>query len=198
LKKKSIKEDFDSAFGDQEDPPEFFDAKAIFDEALKEGSERLKDLVGDNCGEDEENGTKPEINLEQDRYMRAMAEFDNYRKRTAKELAIRYDDGVRAVCGKLLPIIDNFERALGAADNCDDKFFQGIELIARQFNDLLRELGVEEIPAERGMPFDPNFHNAVAHVEDETLKNGVIADVLQKGYKFQEKIIRHVLVRAAN
>ena len=132
-----------------------------------------------------------------DRYQRTLAEFDNFRKRTAKELAGRYDDGVRAVCERLLPIIDNFERAL-ASESRDDPFFTGIELIARQFGDLLKTLGVEEIPAETGTQFNAHLHNAVAHIQDESLGTNTIAEVLQSGYIHKGKVLRHTMVQVAN
>ena len=133
-----------------------------------------------------------------DRYQRTLAEFDNFRKRTAKEMAVRYDDGIRNACEKLLPLIDNFERALAAQEDKDNSFYQGISMIARQFDNALSELGVESIELNPGDPFDPNLHNAVAHVEDENLGQNVVADVLQKGYKHKDKVLRHSMVRAAN
>jgi len=133
-----------------------------------------------------------------DRYQRTLAEFDNFRKRTAKEMAARYDDGVRSACEKLLPIIDNFERALSAHGDKEDTFYQGITLIARQFDNTLSELGIEPMNLEIGMAFDPNLHNAVAHIEDENLGQNVIADILQKGYMQRDKVLRHSMVRVAN
>jgi molecular chaperone GrpE len=134
----------------------------------------------------------------QDRYQRCLAEFDNYRKRTAKEMAARYDDGVRAACEKLLSIVDNFERALHSHENKDDPFFKGIEMIARQFDATLNELGVKEIQIDNTTAFDANFHYAVAHVEDENFGENSVAEILQKGYLHKEKIIRPAMVKVAN
>ncbi|MCL2839252.1 MAG: nucleotide exchange factor GrpE [Defluviitaleaceae bacterium] len=133
-----------------------------------------------------------------DRYQRCLAEFDNYRKRTAKELSIRYDDGVRATCEKLLPLIDNFERAMEANENKGDSFYQGIALIARQFESTLESLGVKPIETEPGTPFDANFHHAVAHSADENFGQNEIVAVLQKGYTHKERVIRYAMVQVAN
>lgn len=133
-----------------------------------------------------------------DKYQRCLAEFDNYRKRTSKEMAARYDDGVRAACEKLLPIVDNFERALAAHTDKDDNFYKGIEMIARQFESALTDLGVKEIPADPGTAFDTNMHYAVAHIEDESLGENQIAETLQKGYTHKERVIRPTMVKVAN
>ncbi|MCL1862018.1 MAG: nucleotide exchange factor GrpE [Defluviitaleaceae bacterium] len=134
-----------------------------------------------------------------DKYQRTLAEFDNYRKRTIKELAARYDDGTRATCEKLLPIIDNFERALAAHPDKDDTFYKGIEMIARQFDTTLEELGVKPIPIETGTTaFDANMHYAVAHIEDESLGENTITEILQNGYIHKERVIRPAMVKVAN
>ena len=133
-----------------------------------------------------------------DRYQRSVAEFDNYRKRTMKEMATRYDDGIRSACEKLLPTIDNFERALNAHEDTESSFYQGVAMIARQFAGILEELGVKPIELEPGDKFDPNFHNAVAHVEDENFGQNEVAEVLQKGYLHKEKVLRYSMVKVAN
>lgn len=133
-----------------------------------------------------------------DRYQRTFAEFDNFRKRTIKEKAVIYDDGVRDTVEKLLPVIDNFERALLAGEDKEDKFYQGVVMIARQMGSFFAELGVELISAEQGDIFDPNVHYAVAHVADEQYDSNVIVDELQKGYQYKGKVIRPSMVRVAN
>ena len=133
-----------------------------------------------------------------DKNLRLAAEFDNYRKRTTKEMFAKYDDGVRNACEKLLPLLDNFERALNAQENKEDSFYQGVTMIARQMEGILADLGVNEMELNPGDEFDPNFHNAVAHVEDENLGQGQIAEVLQKGYKHKDKVIRYAMVKVAN
>jgi len=131
-------------------------------------------------------------------YQRTLAEFDNYRKRTSKEMAIRYDDGIRAACEDLLPLVDNFARALSACEDKENGFYQGVAMIARQLEGILTNLGLEAITLNPGDKFDPNFHNAVAHVEDENFGQNEIVDVLQKGYIHKGKVLRHSVVRVAN
>jgi len=133
-----------------------------------------------------------------DRYQRVLAEFDNYRKRTIKELSTRHDDGLRTASEKLLPMIDNFERALNAQENKQDTFYQGVSMIKRQLEGILNDLGVQVMDVEIGTPFNPNFHNAVAHIEDENLGQSVIAEILQKGYMHKDKVLRHSMVKVAN
>lgn len=134
----------------------------------------------------------------EDKYQRMLADFDNFRKRTAKEMTERYSDGIRSTAEKLLPIIDNFERALGAAENKEDNFYKGIEMIARQFDSVLDELGVKSIETEPGTPFDTSLHHAVAHTEDENFGQNQVAEVLQKGFIHKDRIIRPAMVKVAN
>jgi molecular chaperone GrpE len=132
-----------------------------------------------------------------DRYTRTLAEFDNFRKRTIKEKATRYDDGIHAAVEKLLPIIDNFERAMLSVESKEDTFYQGIALIARQFAQVVADLGIEEISAAAGTDFDPNLHHAVAVTQDEGFEANQITQELQKGYKHKEKVLRHSMVKVA-
>ena len=134
----------------------------------------------------------------QDRYQRNLAEFDNFRKRTTKEMAARYEDGIRAAVEKLLPIIDNFERAMSASENKEDNFYQGVALIARQFDNMLSDMGVEPIGDGVGSVFDHNIHHAVAHIEDETQGQNVVTEVLQRGYMHRDKVLRPSMVKVAN
>lgn len=133
-----------------------------------------------------------------DRYQRVLAEFDNFRKRTQKEKTTVYDDGLRDTVEKLLPVLDNFERALSAGEDKENKFFKGVEMIARQLNAVLTDIGVEQIPAEHGEIFNPNVHFAVAHLEDDQYDTNVVLDELQKGYRYKDKVIRPSMVRVAN
>lgn len=120
-----------------------------------------------------------------DKVKRQMAEFDNFRKRTEKEKSQMYDMGAKTIVEKILPVIDNFERGLAAVpeDNKEDAFVVGMDKIYRQMLTVLEEAGVKPIEAV-GAEFDPNFHNAVMHVEDETLGENVVAEELQKGYMY--------------
>lgn len=135
-----------------------------------------------------------------DKYQRTLAEFDNFRKRTVKEKASMYDDGVRSTVEKLLTVIDNLERAVavqeGKVDE-NDAFFKGVKMTLTQFQEVLHGIGVEEIKA-LGEQFDPNLHAAVAHEDDENYgENEVVLEML-KGYKYKDKVIRHSMVKVAN
>jgi molecular chaperone GrpE len=134
-----------------------------------------------------------------DRLMRNMAEFDNFRKRTEKEKAQMYDIGAKSIIEKLLPIVDNFERGLGAITEKDKEsaFAQGIEMIYKQLTNALEEIGVKQIEAI-GKEFDPAFHNAVMHGEDESLGENIISEEFQKGYIYRDLVIRHSMVKVVN
>lgn len=134
-----------------------------------------------------------------DRLKRNMAEFDNYRKRTEKEKAAMYEVGARSVIEKLLPIVDNFERGLAAVPEEEAKsaFAEGMDKIYKQVLKMLDDMGVKPIEAV-GQPFDPNFHNAVMHVEDERLGENVVAEEFQKGYLYRDSVVRHSMVKVAN
>jgi len=134
-----------------------------------------------------------------DRYRRTLAEFDNFRKRTSKEKASMYDDGVRDSVLKLIPVADNFERAVGAVSDEEKEsgLYKGIEMVLKQFTDILASLGVREIEAE-GKKFDPNLHNAVMHIEDDKFGENEVCAVLQKGYICRDKVIRPSMVQVAN
>ena len=137
-----------------------------------------------------------------DRLTRNLAEFDNYRKRTDKEKAAMFDLGAKHILEKLLPVVDNFERAIQAApadteNTALKNYAEGMEMIYRQLLKELEEAGVKAMDC-KGQPFDPNFHNAVMHIEDESLGENVIAMELQKGYMYKEQVLRHAMVQVAN
>ena len=131
-----------------------------------------------------------------DRLQRTMAEFDNYRKRTEKEKASMYIIGAKEIIEKILPVVDNFERGLATAQE-GDAFADGMKMIYKQMMTILDDLGVKAIEAV-GQPFDPNYHNAVMHVEDESLGENVVAEELQKGYTYKDFVIRHSMVKVGN
>lgn len=135
----------------------------------------------------------------EDRVKRQMAEFDNFRKRTEKEKSHMYEVGARDVIEKILPVVDNFERGLAAVpeDRKSDPVIDGMDKIYRQLMTVLTDLGVTPIEAV-GEEFDPNFHNAVMHVEDEELGENVVAEEFQKGYLYKDTVIRHSMVKVAN
>ena len=134
-----------------------------------------------------------------DRLKRSMAEFDNFRKRTEKEKSAMYEIGARDIIEKILPVVDNFERGLATVteDAKDNPYADGMEKIYKQLIKTLEDLGVTPIEAV-GKEFDPNFHNAVMHVEDENLGENIIAAELQKGYMYRDSVVRHSMVQVAN
>ena len=134
-----------------------------------------------------------------DRLTRQMAEFDNFRKRTEKEKSQMYEIGAKDIIEKILPIVDNFERGLGSM-NEEEKatpFAEGMEKIYKQLMTTLESLGVKPIDAV-GQEFNPDFHNAVMHVEDEELDENIIAEEFQKGYMYRDSVVRHSMVKVAN
>ena len=130
-----------------------------------------------------------------ERYLRMLAEYDNFRKRSAKEREGIYADAYTDALISILPVLDNLERADACKES--DALAKGLELTLKSFRDTLAKMGVEEIEAE-GKPFDPNFHNAVMHVEDESFGESEIVEVLMKGYKRGDKVIRYSMVKVAN
>ena len=134
-----------------------------------------------------------------DKVKRQMAEFDNFRKRTEKEKSQMYDMGAKTIVEKILPVIDNFERGLAAVpeDNKEDAFVVGMDKIYRQMLTVLEEAGVKPIEAV-GAEFDPNFHNAVMHVEDEEAGENIVVEEFQKGYTYKDFVVRHSMVKVAN
>ena len=134
-----------------------------------------------------------------DRVKRQMAEFDNYRKRTEREKSSMFELGSRNVIEKMLPVVDNFERGLAAIPEGEKESAgaKGMEMIYKQLMTTLDEMGVKPIEAV-GQPFDPNFHNAVMHIEDETLGENVVAEEFQKGYMHHDSVIRCSMVKVAN
>ena len=132
-----------------------------------------------------------------DRYMRMAAEYDNYRKRVAKERDMIRSEATGKALSAILPIYDNLARAL-AQETEDTEYKKGVEMTARQFESALDSLGVEIISAEPGTEFDPTVHNAEKHMEDETLGENSIAECFQKGFRHGDKIIRTAMVKVAN
>ena len=134
-----------------------------------------------------------------DKLTRQMAEFDNFRKRTEKEKSQMYEVGAKDIIEKILPVVDNFERGLDAVkeEDKEDPFVQGMEKVYKHLLTTLEGIEVKPIEAV-GQPFDPNFHNAVMHVEDEELGENIIAEEFQKGYMYRESVVRHSMVKVAN
>ena len=139
---------------------------------------------------------KAELNLKSDQLMRTAAEFDNFKKRTEREKASVAEFAKAGLIKQLLPIIDNIDRA-SAADRESADYIKGIEMIVKQFESVVSNLNIEEI-AKAGDSFDPNYHEAVMHIEDESVGENTIVEVLQKGYKIGSTVIRAAMVKVAN
>lgn len=134
-----------------------------------------------------------------DRLTRQMAEFDNFRKRTEKEKAQMYEVGARSIIEKILPVVDNFERGLDAIpqEEKEHPFMEGMNKVYKQLMTTLEEIGVKPIEAV-GSEFNPDYHNAVMHIEDENLGENVVAEEFQKGYMYRDSVVRHSMVKVAN
>ena len=155
--------------------------------AYDEGSEE-KEETCEEAKEDEDLNTK---------YLRLMADFQNYKKRTEKQKSEIHAYANEKIVLKLIEVMDNFERALGADASEGDGFKQGIEMIFKQLSDVLTDAGVKEIEAESTV-FDPNFHNAVMMEDTDKVESGMVSEVLQKGYTLNGKVIRPAMVKVAN
>ena len=134
-----------------------------------------------------------------DRLTRQMAEFDNFRKRTEREKSQMYEVGAKDIIEKILPVVDSFERGLDAVkeEEKDHPFMQGMDKVYKQMMTTLAEIGVKPIEAV-GQEFNPDFHNAVMHVEDEELGENIITEEFQKGYMYRDSVVRHSMVKVAN
>lgn len=164
----------------------------------KPAEEEVKNETADT-EEVKEETAAPEVEAapsDNDKYIRLMAEFDNYKKRSAKERENIYTDVRVDTVTKFLPVYDNLERALNA-ETADEAYKKGVEMTFNQLCEVFKKLGVEEIEAI-GQTFDPQYHNAVMHVEDEEKGESEIVEQFQKGFKIGEKVIRFSMVKVAN
>lgn len=160
------------------------------------------DEVAEEAAEEETKKTKKDKKDEQieeltDKVKRQMAEFENFRKRSEKEKTQMYEIGAKSTLEKMLPVVDNFERGLAGTEDSDDAFVQGMQMIYKQLMTSLEEVGVTPIEAV-GKEFNPEFHNAVMHVEDESFGDNEVVEELQKGYMYRESVLRHSMVKVAN
>ena len=190
---------------------EILDDEEILEDSTEETTEKVDDEEKNSTKEDEvieedqlsmirkykdENKKLTnEVNTLKDRLLRLTAEYDNYRKRTTKEKEGIYTDACNDILKEILPVVDNIERAYAAEGSIDD-LKKGIEMTMKGLESAFEKLGVEEIDASG--EFDPNFHQAVMHIEDENLEKNSIAEVFMKGYKKGDKVIRHSVVKVAN
>ncbi|CUO96992.1 nucleotide exchange factor GrpE [Clostridium sp. NSJ-49] len=179
--------------------------KETNEEIVEEVEDTTEEVVEENNEEDtlsmvrklkdEKKKLDNELNTLKDRLMRLSAEYDNFRKRTSKEKEGIYTDACVDVLKELVPVLDNLERAI-AVDGSVEDLKKGIEMTIKGFQSSLEKLGVEEIDTTSG--FDPNFHQAVMHVQDENFEKNSVAEVFLKGYKRNDKIIRYTMVKVAN
>ena len=174
--KKNSQENLEEEVLEQEVPQE----EAVVEETVDSELENLKKMVA----------------LQEDKYLRLAAEYENYRRRTAKEKEAIWSDAKGDAAAAFLPVYDNLERAL-KQETADEAYKKGVEMTMNQLKDVLAKLGITEIPA-LGETFDPKFHNAVMHVDDESLGENVVADVFQAGFQLGEKVIRFAMVKVAN
>lgn len=193
------------------------ECSSLGEEAVNEDFEAAKEETAETAGESEAEGEsigkkeakkkkkekkdKKDEQIEDltDRLKRSMAEFDNYRKRVEKEKSHMYEIGAKDVIEKILPVLDNFERGFDSLseEEREAPFAAGMDKIFQQLEKTLEELGVKPIEA-LNQEFDPNFHNAVMHVDDETVGENVIVEEFQKGYCYKETVVRHSMVKVAN
>ncbi len=180
-------------------------------ETCTEEAEASEEAEKDDEGDEKESGKsffgkkkkkdKKDEKIEEltDRLTRQMAEFDNFRKRTDREKSQMYEVGAKDVIDKILSVVDNFERGLGAVteEEKEDPFVKGMEQIYKQLMTTLEGIGVKPIEAV-GNEFDPDFHNAVMHVEDEEVGENIIVEEFQKGYMYRDSVVRHSMVKVAN
>lgn len=175
------------------------DAKAEEEQPAEEKTSGKKDKKEKKEKKSKKDPRDQQIEELKDRLMRQMAEFDNYRKRTEKEKSQRYEVGAKDVVEKILPVVDNFERGLAAVpeDEKENPFIDGMEKIYKQLMTTLEGIGVKPIEAV-GQEFNPDFHNAVMHVEDEEVGENIVVEELQKGYLYRDSVVRHSMVKVAN
>ena len=188
-------EEQESAEDPKEEAEQESEAEAAEEKAPKKEKKGLFGKAKDN----EKEKLKEQVSELNDRLLRQMAEFENFRKRSDKEKNSMYENGAKSVIEKLLPIVDNFERGMGTLTDEDKEtaFAKGMEMIYKQLMDELDKMDVKPIDAA-GKDFDPNLHNAVMHVDDDSLGENVVVEELQKGYTYRGNVVRHSMVKVAN
>lgn len=170
-------------------------------EVTEEASEETTEQEAVSTEDKDEKKSKLEEKIAEleDARMRQLAEFENFRKRSEKEKSQMFEVGAKSVVEKILPVIDNFERGLASMpeEEKGTPFADGVELVYKQMLGALDEIGVKPIEAV-GQEFDPNFHNAVMTVESDELESGTVAEELQKGYMYQDSVVRHSMVKVVS
>lgn len=185
----------------QEVPVQETPAEEVLEEQAEAAEAVPEEPQADTPGEEpeavsEEAGPVQEEMVPREQFLRLAAEYDNYRKRTAKEKENLWTDAKADTVQAFLPVYDNLERAM-KQETSDEAYKKGVEMTMNQLKEVFAKLGVTEIEAQ-GKPFDPNLHNAVMHIEDENLGENTVAQVFQAGFMLGEKIIRFAMVQVAN
>ena len=207
-KEEMVKEAVEEAKAKAYKEAEEQDTEETVEEAAEEAAEPTEETEGSEEGSGfmkkfgrKNKKDKKDEKIEEltDRLTRQMAEFDNFRKRTEKEKSQMYEIGAKDIIEKILPVVDNFERGLDAVkeEDKEDPFVQGMEKVYKHLMTTLEEIEVKPIEAV-GKEFDPNFHNAVMHVDDENFGENIVAEEFQKGYTYRDSIVRHSMVKVAN
>ena len=211
-KEEMVKEAVEEAKAKAYKEAEEQDTEETVEEAEKEAAEEAAEPTEETEGSEEGSGfmkkfgrknkkDKKDEKIEEltDRLTRQMAEFDNFRKRTDKEKSQMYEIGAKDIIENILPVVDNFERGIAAVpeEEKSNPFAEGMEKIYKQLMTTLEEIGVKPIEAV-GQEFDPDFHNAVMHVEDEEVGENIITEEFQKGYLYRDSVVRHSMVKVAN
>ena len=207
-KEEMVKEAVEEAKAKAYKEAEEQDTEETGEEAAEEAAEPTEETEGSEEGSGfmkkfgrKNKKDKKDEKIEEltDRLTRQMAEFDNFRKRTEKEKSQMYEIGAKDIIEKILPVVDNFERGIAAVpeEEKSNPFAEGMEKIYKQLMTTLEEIGVKPIEAV-GQEFDPDFHNAVMHVEDEEVGENIITEEFQKGYLYRDSVVRHSMVKVAN
>lgn len=204
---EKIKEEVETSENPEEEKKE---AAAANSEAASESPEGTGEEVKEEKEAEPQTSTKEKkkkrkdkkdekIEELNDRLLRNMAEFENFRNRSEKEKTAMFEIGAKSVIEKILPVVDNFERGLDAVseEEKESAFVKGIEAVYKQFSTVLEEIGVVPIEAV-GKEFDPNLHNAVMHDEDESMEANIISEEFQKGYMYKDSVVRHSMVKVVN
>lgn len=185
--------------GKKEQSPEQSDAETQKKNGEKTESKEKKheNKKGEKKSTEKEEKLEKELAAAKEAHIRTLAEYDNYRKRSTREKEAAYGDSKADCMKELLGVLDNFERALGTGETDIESYKKGVEMIYTSFCETLKKLGVESF-GEAGENFDPNIHNGVMHVDDESLGENVIAQVFSKGYRLGDRILRPAMVQVAN
>ena len=193
---ENTQEDVEETVERQEDVTQEEAETEVDDTEDSEETTEKKKIFGRKAKKDPKDEKIEELT---DRVTRQMAEFDNFRKRTEKEKSAMYEIGAKSVIEKLLPIVDNFERGFStvAEEDKEDSFVKGMEMVYKQILTTFETIGVQPIEAV-GQEFNPDLHNAVMHVEDETVGENIIVEEFQKGYTYHDAVVRYSMVKVAN